>query len=68
MGRVEMVRLALQEIGDVPSQKVSSLVERKYGVKIEPKYIPLFKATIRDLEKTTRLRQAAGTEQTSATA
>jgi hypothetical protein len=68
MERMEIVRQALVELGDAPSQELSSFIEQKYGVKIEPKYVPLFKATIRDLEHPTRLRQSAKKEQTSATA
>jgi hypothetical protein len=68
MERMEMVRQALVELGDAPSQDLSSFIEQKYGVRIEPKFVPLFKATIREMEKLTRLRQAAKKEQTSATA
>jgi hypothetical protein len=31
----------------------------KHGVKIEPAFIPLFKATLQDLERTSKLRQEA---------
>ena len=68
MDRMEIVRQALVELGDAPSQDLSSFIEQKYGVRIEPKFVPLFKATIRDMEKLTCLRQAAKSEQTSATA
>jgi hypothetical protein len=67
MNRMEIFRQAFSELGDAPSQDLSSFIEQKYGVKIEPKFVPLFKATIRDMEKMTRQRQAAKTEQTSAT-
>jgi hypothetical protein len=65
MNRMEMVRQALLELGNAPSQELSSFIEQKYGVKIEPKYIPLFKASIRDLENLIRLRQNAKPEQPS---
>jgi hypothetical protein len=68
MNRMKIFRQALSELGDAPSQEMSSFIEKKYGVKIEPKFVPLFKATIRDMEKMTRQRQAAKKDQTSATA
>jgi hypothetical protein len=67
MNRMEIFRQAFSELGDAPSQDLSSFIEQKYGVKIEPKFVPLFKATIRDMEKMTRQRQAVKKEQTSAT-
>lgn len=68
MNRMEIFRQAFSELGDAPSQDLSSFIQQKYGVTIEPKFVPLFKATIRDIEKMTRQRQAAQKEQTSATA
>jgi len=65
MERMELIRQALLELGDAPSQDLSSFIEQKYGVKIEPKFVPLFKATIRDMERLAYLRQAAKREQTS---
>jgi hypothetical protein len=67
MNRMEIFRQALSELGDAPSQDLSSFIEQKYGVKIEPKFVPFFKATIRGMEKLTRQRQATKKEQASAT-
>ena len=36
-----------------------SAMQKKHGVKIEPAFIPLFKATLRDLERTKHIRQGA---------
>src|ERR1019366_6686817 len=47
------------EIGDVSAVELSEHLEKKHGVKIEPAFIPLFKATLRDFEKTNKLRQDA---------
>ena len=59
MTPMELFRLAVVEIGDVSAAELSAHLEKKHGVKIEPAFIPLFKATLQDLERTTRLRQDA---------
>jgi len=57
MKPMELVRRALEEIGDAPAVELSAHMERKHGVRIEPALIPLFKATLQDLERTNKLRQ-----------
>ena len=57
--KMEAFRRAVAEVGDSSAEMLSSLIEQKYGVTIEPKYIPFFRASLQDLEKMTRLRQAA---------
>ncbi len=63
MKPLELFRLALAEIGDVPAAEISAHLEKQHGVKIEPAFIPVFKATLQDHEKLTRLRQNARTAQ-----
>ena len=48
MDKPEMVQIALQELGDVSAQELSAFMEKKHGVKIEPNFIPVLKASIRD--------------------
>ena len=59
MKPMELFRRAVAEIGYVSAAELSAHLEKKHGVKIEPAFIPLFKATLQDLEKTTRIRQDA---------
>ena len=59
MKPMELFRRAFAEIGDVSARELSAHLEKNYGIKIEPAFIPLFKATLQDLEKTTRIRQEA---------
>ena len=59
MKPMEMFRRAIAEIGDASAAELSAHLEKKHGVKIGPAFIPLFKATLQDLERTTRLRQDA---------
>jgi hypothetical protein len=57
MKPMELFRSAVAEIGDVSAAELSAHLEKKHGVKIEPAFIPLFKATLQDWEKATRIRQ-----------
>ena len=59
MKPLELFRRAFAEIGEVSATDLSAYLEKKHGVKIEPAFIPLFKATLKDLEKTNEFRQDA---------
>lgn len=59
MKPMELFRRAIAEIGYVSAAELSAHLEKKHGVKIEPAFIPLFKATLQDLERTSKLRQEA---------
>jgi hypothetical protein len=59
MDKLELVQLALREIGDVSSKELSEFIEKQHGVRIEPKFIPLFKASLRDKLRLESARQAA---------
>jgi hypothetical protein len=59
MKPMEIFRVAVAEIGDVSAAELSAHLEKKHGVKIEPAFIPLFKATLQDLERTNKSRQNA---------
>jgi hypothetical protein len=59
MDKMQAFRQAVAELGDAPPEELSWLIERRYGVRIEPRYIPLFRATVKDLDELTRLREAA---------
>jgi hypothetical protein len=59
MDKMEAFRRAVAEWGEVTPEHLASLIERRYGVRIEPRYIPLFRATAKDLDELTRLREAA---------
>ena len=59
MKPMELFRNAVAEVGDVSAAELSAHLEKKHGVKIEPAFIPVFKATLRDFEKMRKLRQNA---------
>jgi hypothetical protein len=59
MNKMEAFRQAVAELGDVPPAQLSCHIERRYGVRIEPQYIPVFRASVQDLERLNRLREGA---------
>jgi hypothetical protein len=59
MDRMHAFRLAVAEIGEASAEQLASYIEKKFGVRIEPKFIPCFRASLLDLERQARLREAA---------
>jgi hypothetical protein len=59
MGKLELVKVALRELGNASAQDLSSFIARTHGVMIEPKYIPMFRASVRRKEPLNATRQAA---------
>jgi hypothetical protein len=57
--REEAVRLALAELGDAPAAEVVALVGRKYGLRIDPRFLPVFKATFRARQQLEEARARA---------
>jgi len=49
----------LAELGDVPVQELSGFIEKRHGVKIEWKFIPIFKLSLRDKLRLEAARQEA---------
>ncbi len=58
MSRTKLFRLALAEFPDAPAAELLSFIQEKYGVRIDPRFIPVLRASLQDLEKLNRLRQA----------
>lgn len=63
MKPLDLFRRAVAEIGDASAAELSAHLEKQHGMKVEPAFIPVFKATLRDLERMARLRQEARPEQ-----
>ena len=59
MKPMDVFRRAVAEIGDVSAVELSAHLEKKHGVKIEPEFVPIYKATLKELERTDKLRQTA---------
>ena len=60
MDKVEAVRLALAEVGDVPAAELVAFVERVYGVRIDARFLPVIKASIRGQDLVTSQPSAGG--------
>jgi hypothetical protein len=58
ISRLEAVRLALAETGDVSDAELAAAVGR-YGVKIPPAYVPAAKAQLRGLQALEESRKKA---------
>lgn len=57
MTKIEMVRQALLHLGEAPPVEISAFIERWHGVRIEPRFIPIVRASLRDLEVLAKSRQ-----------
>jgi hypothetical protein len=65
VSKEEAVRLALAEIGDVSAEPFAAFIQRRFGLRIDPKFVPVFKASIRakeQLEETRRVRGGSSVE------
>src|SRR5258707_444605 len=51
IAREEAVRLALAELGDVGSQELAAFIENRYKLRIEPRFIPIYKASLKAREE-----------------
>ena len=59
MSPMEAFRCAIAEIGYASSAELAAHMQKKHGVKIDPAFIPVFKATLQDLEWVKKVRQGA---------
>lgn len=57
MNKVEMMREALKELGEATPDDLAAFVHTRYGVKVEPRFIPILKASVRDKEMLEDFRQ-----------
>ena len=57
MDKIEAVRLALAEVGNMTAEELSAFVKVRYGVTVEPKIVPIIKATLRDKERMAAAQQ-----------
>lgn len=58
MIKIEMVQQALAVKGEVTSEEIAAFIEQWHGVRIEPKFIPVYRATIRDRQLLDEKRRA----------
>ena len=63
MNKMDAFRLAVAEIGDGSAEELSSFIQQKYNVMIEPKQIVVFRATWLDFQRMNRNRVSIGQKQ-----
>ena len=68
ISKEEAVRLALGKLGDRPSAHLAAFIEQRYGIRIDPKFIPIYKASVRDKERLKEARARARAEVVSQSA
>jgi hypothetical protein len=62
MNKVEMMQVALTELGAASAEELSAFLEKTYNVKVEPRFIAILRASVREKEMLENFRQAARTE------
>jgi hypothetical protein len=60
MTKMDAFRLAVAEIGDGSAEELSSFIQQKYNVLIEPKQIVVYRATWLDFQRMNRNRISHG--------
>ena len=63
MNKMDAFRLAVAEIGDGSAEELSSFIQQKYNVIIEPKQMVVFRATWLNFQRMTRNRISNGQKQ-----
>jgi hypothetical protein len=58
--RIEVVRVALHELGDPSAEMVSAFVAQRFGLEIPPQLVPLIRAIIADQERLSARRNLQG--------
>ena len=51
MERLEVVRVALAELGEATSEEVAAFVLARFGVKVDARIVPVIRETIRQEER-----------------
>ena len=58
ISKEDAVRLAVAELGVAPAPVLARLIEQRFGVKIEPKFLPVYKASLRGRDHLEQSRRA----------
>ena len=59
MEKLEAYRKAVAALGNVSAEELAKYMEQHHGIKIQPSFIPLYKASLLDFDKLHQKRQAA---------
>jgi hypothetical protein len=53
------MRQALTELGDVPNGELAAFLRRRFGLKVDARFVAVLKASARGLDQLEKARQAA---------
>src|SRR5205807_451877 len=59
VSREEIVHQAIKQLGAVSNEDLAAFVEREHGFRIEPRFVPVFRASLRAKELTEQARAKA---------
>jgi hypothetical protein len=59
MDKLEMMKQALKELGEVPAQELAAFIERQFGIKVDARFIPIWRASLRGRQALEQSRNAA---------
>ena len=48
--KLELVRQALAVVGDASPEELAAFIETRHGIRIEPRFIPIIRASLRELD------------------
>ncbi len=55
----EAMRHALAELGDAPAAELAAFLQRRFGLKVDARFVPVLKASARGLEQLAQAMRAA---------
>jgi hypothetical protein len=53
------MRQALAELGDAPNGELAAFLQRRFGLKVDARFVAVLKASARGLDQLEKARQAA---------
>jgi hypothetical protein len=59
MDKLQMMKQALLELGEAPAPELAAFIERQFGIKVEAKFIPIWRASLRGQQALEQSRNAA---------
>jgi len=68
MEKIEAVRLALADLGAASDEVVTAFVRDRHGVVVNPKFVPVLRAMLKEREMMAAFRQKQAAERSSAAA
>ena len=60
MKKIDAFRQGIAETGSASDDELSAYIEQRFGVRIDPMHIPLFRASDQDLQRLVGLRAGRG--------